>query len=133
MSDLTKKLKKFARTPQTAIALEASSEMLESLSKAFNTVFVFAVNPPSVKKRNLIYRELVADIDQIPEVGLIYAEAGGIEHLATLLTVFQHHKPTLMIASGEYLHKKAARWLNEHVRYEMVDITKHWQLWKLKQ
>ena len=133
MSDTAKKLRKFARSTQTAIALEASPEMLESLSTAFNTVFVFSVNPPSVKRRNIIYRELVADIEQIPEVGLVYAEEGGIVHLPTLQSVFQHHKPTLMIGSGEYIHKKIARWLGEHVRYEMVDIAKRWQLWKLKQ
>lgn len=133
MSDINKKLKKFSRSTQTAIALESSPDMLESLSEVFNTVFVFAINPPTVKKRNIIYRELVSEVDQIPEVGLVYAEAEGIDHLPTLQTIFQHHKPTLMIGSGEYVHKKMSRWLNEHVRYEMVELAKRWQLWKLKQ
>jgi hypothetical protein len=118
---------------QIAIAVEPSNEMLDNLSKSFNTVFAFSINPPVIKKRNIIYRELIENVDQIPEVGFICVEEAGIVHIPAFQTIFQHHKPTLMIRSGEYPSKKIARWLNEHVRYEMVDIAKHHQLWKIKQ
>jgi hypothetical protein len=133
MSDITKKFRKWARSMQTAIAVETSDDLLNDLSKTFSTVFVFSVNPPGIKKRNIIYRELVENVDQIPEVGFICVGVEGIVHIPALQTIFQHHKPTLMIRSGEYPSKKISRWLNEHVRYEMVDIAKHHQLWKIKQ
>jgi hypothetical protein len=133
MSDVTKKLKKFARSVQTAVALEPSDDMLIPLSLAFGSVFVFSVTPTTIKKRNIVYREEISDISLIPEVGLFYTTSAGLMHLAHFRSIFQHHKPTLMIQTGEHIDRKLARWFVDHLHYELVDLAKHHQLWKLKQ
>jgi len=133
MSDITKKLKKYARSRNTAIAVEASDEMLSSLSTAFNTVFAFSVNVPTTKKKNIVYREQITDIGLIPESGLLYMGPNGLVHLPEFRSIFQHHKPTLMIQIGEHLDRKTARWIADQAHYELVDLAKRWQLWKFKQ
>jgi|Laugresbdmm110sd_1035091.scaffolds.fasta_scaffold21756_2 hypothetical protein len=133
MSDVTKKLKKFARSTQTAIAVEASDDMLIPLSAAFGTVFAFSVTVPLVKKKNIVYREQISDIGLMPESGLIYVEPAGLRHLPEFRSIFQHHKPTLMIWSGEHLDKKITRWIVDQAHYELVDLAKRHQLWKFKQ
>jgi hypothetical protein len=133
MSDFAKKLRKFSRVTTSAVALEPDEGMIDSCSRAFGTVFVFSVTPPTVKMKNLVYREVVENIESIPEVGVIFSSIDGLIHLSAFQSVFQHHKPALVIKTGEVINNKIARWLLDYMHYEVALAAKNWQLWKAKQ
>jgi hypothetical protein len=130
MASLAKKIKKSVVKSGNAICIEASDATVSDIADYFPNVFVFSNEDSVVKKKNIIYRESIEDLNKLPEVRFIYIGGESVHSITKLKTFIEQYQAVLVIGTGEWLNKKHARSLAE-IRYKIIDKSKHWQLWTL--
>lgn len=129
MASLAKKLGKILRNNRNVVMLEPSSEMLVEMSLHFDNVFVFTEKQPSVKKKNIIYRQGFENFDSLPDVSLLYVGKDSIDKLLNCQNLLLKSRNFVMIESADELGKKLKR-LFSSASYELTEISKKWQMWK---
>jgi hypothetical protein len=132
MSDFGKKLRKMAKRKANVVALNPDSELLESISDNFQTVFVYVNTPPVVKKRNIVYREEIHTLFDLPDVCLIVVDDEMSKTLIYMRELIKRNKPLVVVQSGEILHKRIFKWMNDEVHYDLTELAKKWQCWTFR-
>jgi hypothetical protein len=133
MSDFGKKLRKMAKRKANVVAINPDSETLDSISDNFQTVFVYTSTPPLIKKKNIVYREEIHDLFDLPDVCLILSDMEMSKTLIYMKELIRRNKPLIVVHSGEFVHKRIFKWLNEEVHYDLTELSKNWQCWTLRQ
>lgn len=131
MGTFVKKIRKIVPRVGNAIAVNSNAEMLISLSEIFRTVFIYAAEPPETKRKNIIYREEIIDLNRLPEITFIHIPEDEVKCLALFQRVIEKHQAVVMISSPEGINKKYAKLLTD-IRYSVDSWSKHFQIWKLK-
>lgn len=131
MASFAKKIKKMIGRAGNAVSIEPDNEMLEALSETFQTVFVYAAEPPPIRKKNIIYREEIGDLTRLPEIGFVHIGETAIKSLSSFQRIIEKYQSIVLISSPEGLNKKYAKILTD-IYYRKDEFTKRWQTWRIK-
>jgi hypothetical protein len=131
MSKFTKRLEKNSRVLENCIVVGSAFGNLESLCDIFNTVFVLSDGDRSFKRKNVVYREDFDDISILPNISVIFIDADKIDKIGKLKSAWTRYWPTIFIGSGEFIDRSYSKMLNGN-HYEIVELYKDYQIWKLK-
>jgi len=133
MSKFYKRVKKTCGVKDLKNVLVVGSAFgnLDDLLETFTTVFVLLPFDSTIKRKNLVYRQGLDDIEAIVDIDAIFIERRSIKIIKTLYPIWQRWKPTLFIEGEDPVLKDDAKPLTTF-KYRLIDTQKGLQVWKIQ-
>jgi hypothetical protein len=131
MTKFSKRIKKIDRKARNLLVIGTAFGNLEELLDSFDTVFVVGSNPPTIKKRNLVYRENYNDIHTLTDVDIIIVDFDHGNFIPELTQVWRRTNPSIVVQGPDLLSKDIQKILKSD-HYNIVDVAKGYYLWKNK-
>ena len=101
MAKFAKRLRKLSGYTENALVVGKAFGNLDQLLEIYTNVFVVDDEPPSVKARNLIYKENFNDLNVLTQVGAIFIDLDKIDQLEILEDFWQRHKSTIFVEGND--------------------------------
>jgi len=131
MTKFAKKVTKAVKHTNNAIVIGRGFGYFDELIETFKTVFVLSDGVNETKGRNIVYREEFSDIKQLPYIDAVFVDNEQLENMKKLENLLQQTSLTLYIGTDHFLHPEYSTFLGNK-KYEVVEITKSYQVWKSK-
>lgn len=132
MNKFAKRISKSTKNQSVCLVIGTAFGNLEELSEIFQTVFLHTDNrETSLKKKNIVFLETIDNTVDIPLISTVFVDLDHITKLAALRPMMTKYSPTIMIGSGEFIDKTWNKFLVDH-RYQIVELFKEYQIWKIK-
>lgn len=132
MNKFAKRISKSTKNQSICLVVGTAFGNLEELSDIFQTVFLHTDDRgTSFKKKNVVFLETIDNHTDIPLISTVFVDIEYINRLASLKHMMTKYSPTIMIGSGEFIDKMWNRFLVDH-RYQIVELFKEYQIWKIK-
>lgn len=129
MSKFIKRLSKAGLNFDTALVVGEDFVPLDDLLKKFNTVFVIADNSPSIKARNLIYRNFKSSLDALPTISTFFIQEKYNSLISNYLPLLTKSKATLVIWNSDLLDREKIKPLLNY-KYKRVSKEYTYHFWK---
>ena len=101
MAKFAKRLRKLSGYTENALVVGKAFGNLDQLLEIYTNVFVVDEDPPSVKARNLIYKENFNDLNVLTQVGAVFIDLDKIDQLEVLEDFWQRHKSTIFVEGND--------------------------------
>lgn len=132
MNKFTKRIIKSAKNRTASLVLGNAFGNLSELTEIFENVFLhIEISKNVFKKKNIIFIEDIDNPIEIPLLSMIFIDAEYLGKIGSLRLLMNKYSPVIMIGSGEFIEKTYSKFLNDH-RYEIVELFKDYQIWKMK-
>lgn len=131
MSKLIKRIRKFHKSPENCVVIGTVWGHLSDVIAGFRNVFIKTSHKPYIKSRNVIVRDDFRDILVFPHIDYVFIDEDCLKYLNSIEKVFTQYSPMIYIGHGEFLDKEISSHLNS-LSYEIIEITKEYQIWKRK-
>jgi hypothetical protein len=132
MSKFIKKLRKNIKNHRNCVILGNGFEFLEPSLEIFNSIFVFEADDSIPKNKKIIKRENYEFLDIIPDVDVILIGENFFQKSDNIKSLITKHRSTIYIGLGEFLDRENTLKFRNY-NYEIVEITKNYQIWKSKE
>lgn len=103
MSKFIKRVQKCSQTTGNALVVGTAFGNLEEILKIYNTVFVVSPTPPSLRARNLVYRQEFNNLNQLTEINTIFLDLDTVDRLSELTMLWQGNKSVIIIEGDEVI------------------------------
>lgn len=132
MNKFTKRIVKSSKDQSVCLVIGTAFGNLDELTEIFQTVFLHTNDrASSPKKKNIVFLETIDNHIDIPLISAVFVDLDQLTKLAALRPMMTKYSPTIMIGSGEFIDKTWNKFLNDH-RYQIVELFKEYQIWKIK-
>ena len=132
MSKFIKRLRKSGTGNLTnVIVVGTAFGNLSTLLEICNNVFSLNSVDSGVRSRNLIYRENFNDTQLYPEIQAVFVDRKHIYELVHVKQILVRYAPSILI-DGENFISKEERQLIGSIGYNVIDISKGIQTWKIQ-
>jgi hypothetical protein len=101
MAKFAKRLRKLSGYTENALVVGKAFGNLDQLLEIYTNVFVVDEDSPSVKAKNLIYKENFDDLNVLTQVGAIFIDLDKIDKLDILEDFWQRHKSTIFVEGND--------------------------------
>ena len=129
MSKFIKRLSKAGLNFDTALVVGEDFVPLDDLLCTFNTVFVIADNHPSIKARNLVYRNFKSSLDALPTISTFFIQEKYNSLISNYLPLLTKSKATLVIWNSDMLDREKIKPLLNY-KYKRVSKEYTYHFWK---
>ena len=129
MSKFIKRLSKAGLNFDTALVVGEDFVPLDDLLSTFNTVFVIADNHPSIKARNLVYRNFKSSLDVLPAISVFFIQEKYNLSISSYLPLLTKSKATLVIWNSDKLDREKIKPLLNY-KYKRVSKEHEYHFWK---
>lgn len=130
MTKFAKRLRKISKFPRNAILLGNAFGHIEDVCDVFSSAFVIGTVDYSLKRKNLIFRETIEDLYDIPTVDMIFVNADQAENLRKLPPVWKRFTPIIIVEGSDMLDYGLQKFLKSE-RFRVVEIQKGYHIWKI--
>ena len=131
MSKFTKKISKVHKELKDILVVGSAFGNIEELLDSCSTVFISHPKDENLRRKNLIYRESLDSIQLLHNIDFIIIDQDLINVIPTLERVWKKWSSALVIEGGTDTSMPYNKFLKLH-SYQIVDIQKHYHVWKLK-
>lgn len=100
MSKFQKRVKKLSNRLESAVIIGSGFGYLSDLLETFKTIFVLDDVVPSIKAKNLVYRENFGDFSSLPEINAVFFDRNKIDRLSHFQPLW-NRPHTLVIIEGD--------------------------------
>lgn len=97
MNKFKKRLSKISRHHNNAVVVGDGFGKLETILEIYNTVFVISDTYPTIKARNLVYRENFDNLNQLTNIDVIFFNLNTVNYLSTVKDFWQRNKSFVVI------------------------------------
>lgn len=129
MAKFEKRLKKISKSVENAIVLGTGLGHLEELLSLYKTVFVIADNPPTIKSKNLVYREDFKELSHLPEISAVFLDLNQVHHLNSVATVMSRYRSVVIIEGNDAIGRDLSKPLYDN-GYRCTDLLGLYHVWK---
>ena len=96
-----------------------------------NNVFSLNSVDSGVRSRNLIYRENFNDTQLYPEIQAVFVDRKHIYELVHVKQILVRYAPSILIDGENFLSKEERQTIGS-IGYNVIDISKGIQTWKIQ-
>lgn len=129
MNKFKKRLTKTIGNPQNAVVVGHGFGELENILEIFKTVFIFSWDVPTLKAKNLVFRENLDDLNPLTDVSAILVDLDQIHHLEKLSQLWNRNKCTVLIEGFTPIGREFSKSLyRDHFR--CIDQQEKYHVWK---
>ena len=101
MTKFQKRLTKLSRNSTHALVLGSAFGILDQIVEIYDTVFVVSASPPTIKARNLIYKENFVKLDHLQDMTSIFVDLDQLDHLDKVEVIWRKHNSKLFVEGGD--------------------------------
>lgn len=105
MNKFQKRILKAHQPVNNALVVGTGFGQLEQISAVFNSVFVIDFEPPSVKCKNIIFREGASPLDPLTDITATFVDLNHINTLEKIKNVLSKHRPAIFIEGNEIINR----------------------------
>ena len=109
MNKFQKRLHKLSRNRAHALVLGSAFGILDQVVEIYDTVFVISSTQPSVKAKNLIYRQTIDRLDYIVNVGVVFLDMKHIGKLENLQTFWKKNNSLVLIEGNDVISRDLSK------------------------
>jgi hypothetical protein len=109
MTKLQKRLRKLDKTQANAVVIGTAFGNLEHILEIYNTVFVIDEILPTVKAKNLVYKENFDNLNAITEVGAIFFDLTRLNQFEMVKDLWQRNKSKVIIEGDEPIGREFSK------------------------
>lgn len=109
MSKFEKRLSKILKKPQNAIIIGDGFGHLDIFLENFKTVFYINETFPSIRAKNLVYRENSTDLSSLPDISAIIFNLSTVHNLHLYTEVWKKHKSVVIIEGEEPIGRNLSK------------------------
>lgn len=109
MAKFAKRLRKLSGYTENALVIGQAFGYLEPLLEIYTNVFVIDHTEPSVKARNLIYKQNCNDLNVLTQVGAIFIDLDKIDCLESLVDFWQRHNSTVFVQGNDCIPRHLSK------------------------
>jgi hypothetical protein len=109
MNKFQKRLCKLDKTQINAVVIGTAFGYLETILGIYATVFVIAENVPTVKAKNLVYKENFDNLNAITEVSAIFFDLNQLDQLAMIKDCWQRNKSKIIIEGDDPIGREFSK------------------------
>jgi hypothetical protein len=109
MNKFQKRLRKLDKTQGNAVIIGGAFGYLETILEIYATVFVIDKNFPTVKAKNLVYKENFDNLNAITEVGSIFFDLDRLDQFETVKDFWQRNKSKVIIEGDEPIGREFSK------------------------
>jgi len=130
MTSLSKKIRKIKKDTKNCLVLGTFFGDLNNSHEAFNSLFVLS-DEQQVKKKNIIYREDLNNINLLPDIDFVIVDIKYFELIKNISSVLRKNKCFLMTEGTEPPHKEIYKFLKNE-QYYVTWVDKKFCFWEPK-
>lgn len=101
MSKIIKRLSKTIENPRNVLIVGKAFGNLEDFLNNFATVFVVDTEPPSLRSRNLVFKETNDQIEKLPDIDVIVIDSKYYKFIKTYRQLWLNRRIAIVIEGGE--------------------------------
>jgi|LauGreDrversion4_2_1035121.scaffolds.fasta_scaffold23405_2 hypothetical protein len=131
MSKFSKKISKVHKELKDILVVGSAFGNIEDLLETCSTVFISHPKDENLRRKNLVYRESLDSIHLLHNIDFIIIDQDLINVIPTLERVWKKWSSALVIEGSTDTSMPYNKFLKLN-RYQIVDIQKHYHVWKLK-
>jgi hypothetical protein len=131
MNKFQKRLSKLSKNCESAVVIGHGFGHLDQIIKIFKTVFVIDSVAPTIKSKNLVYRENFDNLSQITEVSMIFFDLDKVYHLNAVSPIWHRNKAMVVIEGNEPIDRTISKSLYDSA-YECTGLHGFFHAWELK-
>jgi hypothetical protein len=109
MNKFQKRLRKLDKTQVNAVVIGGAFGYLETILEIYATVFVIDENFPTVKAKNLVYRENFDYLNAITEVSAIFFDLNRLDQFKMVKDFWQRNKSKVIIEGDEPIGREFSK------------------------
>ena len=109
MSKFEKRLSKLGKRLDHAIVIGSGFGQLEELLQIFKTVFVIGGEKPTIKSKNLVYRENFENLYTVTNVNHIFYDLNKIDQLENLKDYWTKNKSLVLIEGNDPIEREFSK------------------------
>jgi len=109
MNKFQKRLCKLDKNQVNAVVIGCAFGNLENILEIYATVFVIDENLPSVKAKNLVYRENFHNLNAITEVSAIFFDLSRLDQFEMVKDFWQRNKSKVIIEGDEPIGREFSK------------------------
>lgn len=132
MSKFGKRIKKFVGSLENCLVVGHGFGKMSEMLETFDTVFVIAEEFPSIKAKNLIFRESFDGIDLLTGISVIFFDRDQVDKIKNTIPLWYRQKPHILIEGNDVIGRDLSKDLYDH-NYRAVELQGTHHIWKLQQ
>jgi hypothetical protein len=109
MNKFQKRLRKLDKNQINAVVVGTAFGNLENILEIYNTVFVINENLPTVKAKNLVYREDFHNLNAITEVSAIFFDLNQLDRFEMVKDFWQRNNSKVIIEGDEPIGREFSK------------------------
>jgi len=109
MNKLQKRLRKLDKTQNNAVVIGTAFGYLENILEIYNTVFVIDKILPTVKAKNLVYKENFDNLNAITEVSAIFFDLTQLNQFEMVKDFWQRNDSKVIIEGDEPIGREFSK------------------------
>lgn len=113
MDKFEKRLRKISKNTENALVVGSAFNSLEKILSIYKTVFVISEEQPSIKAKNLIYRENFDHLNLLSEINVIFFDLNTIAQLDLLKNFWQRYDSKIVIEGNDPIEREFSKPLYE--------------------
>ncbi len=130
MNKFQKRVKKLCKDPENCLVVGKGFGFLSEISEIYNTVFVIDDERPSLKLKNLVYRENSEDLVHITDISVIFFDLATTNRLNEFMNLAFKWKSVVVIEGNDPIGRDLSGPLYQ-TGYQCRDLQGHFHIWKL--
>jgi len=109
MSKFEKRLRKISHSTNNCIILGTAFGYLEQILKNYKTIFVLGEPMPTIKAKNLIYKEEFVDLTSFTEIGSIFIDLEKLNHLDEIKIIWQRNESKVFVQGNDCIERNFSK------------------------
>jgi hypothetical protein len=132
MSKVEKRLRKSLGPVQNALVIGDGFGLLEASLNVFKSVFVINENKPSIKFKNLIYREFFNDLLIITNISIVFIDRNRVNLIENIEPILYRERPLILIEGNDVIGRDVSGPLYK-ANYRAIDRQDLYHIWKYQE
>lgn len=116
---------------ENALIIGSGFGYIESILACCKSVFVIPDEGFDIRRKNLIIKEDLTKIDNLPGINFIFLDWHQAVNIKRLESLILSQKPDLIIEARELILVDDIKWLNSH-KYALTEKEKKYHRWEYK-
>ena len=109
MNKFQKRLSKLDKIQVNAVVIGTAFDNLENILEIYATVFVIDKNFPTVKAKNLVYKENFDNLNAITEVSAIFFDLNRLDQFEMVKDFWQRNNSKVIIEGDEPIGREFSK------------------------
>jgi hypothetical protein len=129
MSKLLKRISSVTEQREAAVVVGEQFPGITEIFEAYGSVFLYELQTPAIKGRNVIPRLNFSDVKTLPRIDLLVVDEKYLLEIGNFVGIAARYQAGIVLKYDELPSKKIAKHLAEH-NYALVDSSKGLHFWK---